>query len=85
MGGLISVFSRMVRRMLKLKRKPQGNGVEPWLDYNIRSFRRAKRNIKQHSTMVSTQLALDRNAFAEHLARFGVAGRDAHLAKRVVL
>ena len=76
----------MVRRMLKLKRRPLENGtLEPWVDWQKRSLRRAKQSIQEHSMSISVALAKERARWAGHIARFGVDNRPAHLLQCLLL
>ena len=80
----------MVRTMMQLKRRPtgafDGRGkpiMEPWLDYSIRSFRRAKTEINLHARHASQALLANRETWSGHVSRFGTGPREHHLCKLV--
>ena len=76
----------MVCRMLKLKRRPIGDGVlEPWLDWQKRSLQRAKQTIQEHSMSITVSLAKERARWAGHISRFGTDNRPVHLLKCLLL
>ena len=51
----------MVRRMLKVKRQPApGGGLEPWVDWQIRSLGLAKDTVRKYSVSISVALAKER-------------------------
>ena len=68
---------RMVRRMMRLKRLPS----EKWLDWHKRSFRRARDAVNSFGRTISSQLWDHRQAWAQHIVRFGLGPRQNHLVK----
>ena len=79
----------MFRKMLRLKRHPIfGNddvkvGLEPWLQWQIRSMTRAGDEAKKHNVEMSKLMDLERHAWAGRVARLGFDGTP-HLAKYLV-
>ena len=87
---LNSCHRRMVRNMMQLKRRPMPKTndnspaeLEPWLDYHVRSFQRAKAEIRQHAAEAHAVLIYNRKTWAGHVARFGTGMREQHLCKLV--
>ena len=76
-AGIDSAHRKMVRRMVKLKRKPG----ETWLDWHKRSFRRAKQAIQSCNCVLSLDLEKRRKAWQQHIVRFGSGPRQNHLLK----
>ena len=93
----LAVIQRnMVRRMMRLKRKPiawidVGNGAKPkvvleqWVDWQIRSLRAAKQQISSHDMSITDKLQEERLSWAKHVGRFGLSGKPRHILKDVVL
>jgi hypothetical protein len=87
---LACVQRLMVRCMLGLKRKPivdqEGTkiGMEPWLDYQKRSLRRAKEEIEACGLNMHNLLLMEKRRWAGHIARMGWEGKEPHLLKAVV-
>jgi hypothetical protein len=78
----------MVRRMLRLKRQPitlEPLVREQWVDWQIRSLRRAGEVVKEHASSVVTVLELERAKWASHVRRFGVQGKPQHILKCILL
>ena len=78
----------MVRKMLKIKRRPMSNSSatrEPWLDWQRRSLRQAGHIVMQHNMGVGNCLFDSRNSWAGHVGRFGCGGRPIHLVKQLFI
>jgi hypothetical protein len=75
----------MVRRMLKLKRRPMGAGLEPWVDWQIRSLSKAKSVVTEFDVSITKALAAERAKWSGHVARYGTHNRPPHLLKHVLL
>ena len=71
--------------MLKIKRRPHdnGEGLEPWLDWHIRSYSKTKEVIKLHFLDVEERLQALRLSWAGHISRMGLPGKPMHLLKLV--
>ena len=63
----------MVRKMMRLKRKPVRGGLEPWLDWQIRSLDRAGDTIQTHDCNIIRDFLDARENWARHIARFGTS------------
>ena len=73
--------------MLRIKRWPLGaelEGLEPWLEWQVRSMRYAGEIIKQHKVDIIDALNDKRREWAMHIARFGHEHRAQHLLKAVL-
>ena len=85
----------MVRRMLKLKRKPIGwidNGtekqtpiLEQWVEWQVRTLRRSADEIRLAKSSIVIKLIEERSSWAGHVARFGLGTRESHILKNVIL
>ena len=69
----------------KVKRRPNDHdeGLEPWLDWHIRSYSRAKQAIAQHNIDIEAMVQNLRLSWAGHIARMGLPGKEIHLIKLV--
>ena len=80
----------MVRKMMKLKRHPiydnndEKIGIEPWLDWQIRSMSRAGAEIDRLHLGMSNLVEGELIAWAGRISRFGHAGGDHHPVKYLV-
>ena len=72
-----------VSKMMKCKRHPIGNQLEPWLDFHIRCFRNARSAINKRGMCILDNLRARKLAWAGHIARFGIGPRETHLLKHV--
>ena len=87
---LATVQKLMVRKMMKLKRRPvcdsegKNIGTEPWLEWQIRSMSNAGSEIKHNNVRVEELLDNERISWAGKVSRFGLAGSAVHLCKFVV-
>jgi hypothetical protein len=77
----------MVRKMLRLKRRPNkvGVGLEPWLDYHIRALTTAGKIVSDLGVCVLDNLSSNKQKWVNHVLRMGTAGKPPHLAKAVLL
>ena len=87
---LSSCQKMMVRKIMGLKRRPvfQGDtkiGIEPWVQWQIRSLQRAQTEIRTQNMDIGTLLLNERRSWAGHVARFGYGhGKVQHISKYLV-
>ena len=84
---LAIVQRNMVRRMLRLKRRPitlEPLIMESWLDWQKRSLRRAKLEIQNNQACIVQTLTNERDLWARHISRFGWGGRPQHILKCIL-
>ena len=69
--------------MMKVKRKPNttADGLEPWLDWHIRRYSKAKAAISSAGLDLPSKLMALKSSWAGHIARMGMAGKPCHLMK----
>lgn len=79
----------MVRRMLRIKRRPVDTEptliLEPWVEWQIRSLRHAANVITENNSSIIQHLVQERRSWAGHISRFGMGGKEQHLLKAVLL
>ena len=81
----------MFRRMLRIKRKPIAVDpqvvLEPWVDWQVRSLRRAEAVVREQGVCVCVKrlLTSERLDWAGHVSRFGTQTKPQHLVKCVLL
>ena len=81
---LITCQRMQIVKMLKCKRRPvNGQTLETWVEYRIRSFRTARKILQDNGLNVSETLMSKKLKWAGHLARFGLGPREPHLLKHV--
>jgi hypothetical protein len=76
---------QQIRKMMRLKRKPIGNGVEPWVDWQIRTLHQAKEVAERHGCEISRLFFEHRFSWAGHVARLGVKDKQAHIVHFLLL
>ena len=81
---LQSVQNLMFRKMIGAKRRVLNGLCEPWLDWQVRTLRDAKRAIEVNQVSITACLNVKRNSWASHIARFGTEQRRQHLIKAVL-
>jgi len=83
---LLACQKYMIKRMMKVKRKPMAgtNRLEPWIDYNIRSMRNAGRIIDFYQVSVLHILDKTKREWSSHIARMGTEHRPPHLLKAIM-
>ena len=59
-------------------------GIEPWLDWQIRSMTRASSETKKVNLNADSLMHAERLSWAAHVARFGLDGKPPHLGKYLV-
>ena len=69
-----------IRKMMKLKRHPMGDQVEPWLQWQIRTLHKAEAVAQQFHVAIEQKFHDQRLSWAGHLARFGVKSHVQHMA-----
>ena len=88
------VQRNMIRRMMKLKRQviawvDSAEGSVPvyeqWVDWQIRSLRRARDEILKAGLKISCKLTQERTFWAGHVGRFDLGDREPHILKHVLL
>jgi hypothetical protein len=62
----------MFRRMLRTKRRVEHDIYEPWLEWHIRSFRRAGSAIEDLDVEICDKLEGLKRSWAGHMVRFGL-------------
>jgi hypothetical protein len=77
---LDSAQRRMIRKMMKLKRRP----CETWLDWHKRSFRTAREVLQHNNAAISAILSAKREGWFRHIVRFGLGPRQNHIIKFVM-
>ena len=91
---LAIVQRNMARRMMKLKRKiiafvDSVDGPKPvfeqWVDWQVRSLRRAASEISKAGLNIVTKLVEERTEWAGHVGRFGQGDKEEHILKQVNL
>ena len=76
----------MTRRMMKLKRQSNSEGIfEPWLDWQKRSIRSARDAVRGLKMEIACTLRQQRLDWSGHVLRFGTGGRPEHLLKHALL
>ena len=75
----------MFIKMLKLKRRVMQPGLmESWLDWHIRSFRKASDSIRKFDCDILTTLDTNKRSWAGHLVRLGLPKGGVETEKRVL-
>ena len=75
-----------IAKMMGIKRRKYENGVvEEWLEWHIRRMREAKRIIRECDADIVEMLKTRKTNFAAHISRFGLADKEQHLVKIVLL
>jgi hypothetical protein len=75
-----------VAKMMGIKRRKYESGaLEEWLEWHIRRMREAKRVIRECGVDIVEIMKARKTSYAAHIARFGLAGKELHLVKRVLL
>ena len=74
-----------IRKMMGSKRKINDEGAaEKWLDYHIRTLRKALDVINDAGLNIHCKLQNLKESWAGHIARFGNEGKDPHLLKSLI-
>ena len=75
---------------MRLKRRPvcnhEGNkiGIEPWLDWQVRSMSRAGAETRKNNIDAIHLLTQERLSWAGHVSRFGLGEKYPHISKYLV-
>ena len=77
---------QQVRRMLKTRRKPVSESqLEPWLEWQIRSYKTAIHCIDKYNVNVYWKAQQLKRSWAGHIIRFGRVSHVYHPVKSLVL
>ena len=75
-----------IAKIMGIKRsKYESGALEEWLEWHIRRMREAKRIIRECEVDIVEMLKIRKTNFAAHVARFGLAGKEEHIVKHVLL
>ena len=73
----------MFRKMMKLKRRPQGNSIEPWVAWQQRSLAAARDLARKEQIEITHYTSEKRASWAGHLIRLGNQDGTPHVCKYV--
>ena len=77
--------SLQIRKMMGLKRQPKGEGIETWVDWQIRTLQKARQVSEFHRCEVGGKFHDLRIGWANHVARLGVKSLQPHLVHFLLL
>ena len=73
----------MLRKMMHIKRRPQGDLLEPWVDWQKRSLAAARDLARKHHLEIVNHVVDVRASWAGHLIRLGNQDGEPHICKYV--
>ena len=74
----------MLRKIIKVKRKPAGNTLDPWLDWQIRSLTAARDLARSNHIQIVDLVSQKRVSWASHLIRLGNQSGELHICKFLI-